>query len=289
MRQLAGLLGSTRGSRTRGMLPLALSVLLVSVGYYAGGVIGAVRGYPPSGIASIWLPTAILLGALLLTPPHHWWLYLLGVIPAHLHLVATFQRPEVPLLVMLIQVGTNAGLAVLAAAAVRSVIGAPPRLDSLRNLAIFIVLAGVAATAVVCAVAVWLFQVVGWATDFWLSWRQRGLGHVFPMITIGFCRSLLVRHRQSRQPKSPSSIKIIAIGQEHLSGSRIESSTPSVRATRQHPRAVGDPTRTRAGDRLTRLATGGGPSPAARTGSRPACACPSWQAEQARQVEGTPA
>jgi PAS domain S-box-containing protein len=179
-----GWLGSTTDYRTQRILRLALSVLLVSVGYYAGGVIGSLRGYPPSGIASIWLPTAILLAAFLLTPPRHWWLYILAIVPVHLHLVANFQRPEVPLVVMLIQVGTNVGLAVVAAVPVRSVIGSPPRLDSLRNLVAFILLAGIAATAVVCAVAVWLFLLAGWATDFWLAWRQRVLGHVFPMITI---------------------------------------------------------------------------------------------------------
>ena len=110
-----GLLGFTGSSRDSHILPLALSVLLVTAGYYAGGVIGAVRGYPPSGIASIWLPTAILLAALLLTSPRYWWLYVLSVVPAHLHLVATFQRPEVPIVVMLCQVGSNAGMAILAA------------------------------------------------------------------------------------------------------------------------------------------------------------------------------
>jgi PAS domain S-box-containing protein len=178
------LLGSNRTSHASGIPSIVLGVLLVAAGYYAGGVVGAVLGYPPSGIASIWLPTAILMAALLIASPRHWWPYLLSVVPAHLHLVATFQRPEVPLLVMLCQVGTNAGLAVLAAIAVRTVIGTPPRLDNLRNVAAFILLAGIAATAIACAVAVWLFQLTGWSTDFWLSWRQRVLGHVFPMITI---------------------------------------------------------------------------------------------------------
>jgi integral membrane sensor domain MASE1 len=85
---------------------------------------------------------------------------------------------------MLIQVATNAGLGILAAVAACSVIGSPPRLDSLRNMAAFILLAGVAATVVVWAMAVGLFLLTGWTTDFWLSWRQRVLGHVFPMITI---------------------------------------------------------------------------------------------------------
>ena len=153
-------------------------------GYYAGGVVGIQFGLPPSGIGAIWPSTAILLAALLLAPPRYWWMYLLGVVPAHLHVVASFQLPEVPFVVMLCQVGSNILLAVLAAFALRSLIGAPPKLDSLRNMAAFILLAGVLATAVASAVAVWLFLLTGWAADFWLVWRQRVLANVFAIVTI---------------------------------------------------------------------------------------------------------
>jgi integral membrane sensor domain MASE1 len=163
---------------------VVLSVLLFSAGYYAGGIVGILLGFPPSGIAAIWPSTAILLAALLLTPPRHWWIYLLAAVPTHLHLVANFQRPEVPFVVMLCQVASNAAHAVLAALAVRFLIGAPPRFDSLRNMAAFILLAGIMATAVACVLAVSLFLLTGWATDFWLAWRQRVLANVFPVITI---------------------------------------------------------------------------------------------------------
>src|SRR5262245_39077427 len=86
--------------------PNALSVLVVLAGYYAGGIVGIQLGLQPSGIGAIWPPTAILLAALLLAPPRYWWVYLLGVVPAHLHVVANFQVPEVPLVVMICQVGS---------------------------------------------------------------------------------------------------------------------------------------------------------------------------------------
>ena len=72
---------------------LASTVLLVCAGYYAGGLIGIWLRFPPTGIATIWPPTAILLAALLLTPRRIWWMYLLAAVPTHLHLVANFQ-PE---------------------------------------------------------------------------------------------------------------------------------------------------------------------------------------------------
>ena len=171
--------------RTRNLhIPLVLSVLVVLAGYYAGGIVGIHLGFPPSGVAAMWPSTAILLAALLLAPPRYWWMYLLGVVPVHLHVVASFQLPEVPLVVTLCQVGSNILLAVLAAFALRSVIGAPPQLGSLRNMVAFILLAGVVATAVACLVALWLFLLTGWATDFWLVWRQRILANVFAIVTI---------------------------------------------------------------------------------------------------------
>jgi two-component system, LuxR family, sensor kinase FixL len=162
-----------------------LTVLLVCAGYYIGGVAGILLGFPPSGIASIWPPTAILLAALFLAPARLWWLYLVAVVFTHLHVVANFQRPEVPVLVMLCQVAANSVHAVLGVLAVRAATGeARPQFDSLKSVATFIVLVAVAATAVVCALAVGLFLVTGWATDFWLAWRQRVLANVFAIVTI---------------------------------------------------------------------------------------------------------
>ena len=112
-------IGWASASQTLGRYPLALGFLLVLTGYYAGSIVGIQLGLPPSGIGATWPPTAILLAALLLAPPRYWWMYLLGVVPAHLHVVANFQLPEVPFVVMLCQVGSNILLAVLAALALR--------------------------------------------------------------------------------------------------------------------------------------------------------------------------
>ena len=180
--QLRELVGFALGTRNLHM-PIVLSVLLVLAGYYAGSIFGIQLGLSPSGIGATWPPTAILLAALLLAPPRYWWMYLLGVVPAHLHVVASFQLPEVPFVVMLCQVGSNILLAVLAALALRPLIGAPPQLGNHRNMGAFILL-GVLATAVASAVAVWLFLLTGWAADFWPVWRQRVLANVFSIITI---------------------------------------------------------------------------------------------------------
>jgi signal transduction histidine kinase len=162
---------------------LTASVVLVCAGYYAGGLLGLALRFPPLGISIIWPPNAILLAALLLVPARTWWVYLLAALPTHVHLVAHFQ-PGVPAVTMLCQFAGNAAQAVLAAIAVRRFVGSPPRFDSLREMALFVLLAGVAAPAAASALAVSLFLLTGWATEFWATWRLRVLTNVFASLTI---------------------------------------------------------------------------------------------------------
>jgi PAS domain S-box-containing protein len=159
------------------------SVVLFSAGYYVGGIVGLLLGFPPSNIGTIWPSTAVLLAALLLVPPRYWWMYLLAAVPTHLHLTVNF-GPATPLAVTLSQVAGNIVLALLAALAVRSAIGAPPRFNNLRDTIAFVLLAGIVATALACALVAWLFVLTGWATDFWLALRQRMLANIFATITI---------------------------------------------------------------------------------------------------------
>ncbi len=181
-----GRIGLTPAARIR-RLPhgarLVLAVLLVSSGYYAGGLLGLSVRFPPSGISVIWPPNAILLAALLLAPQRTWGWYLLAALPTHLHLVANFQ-PGVPTLVMLSQFAGNATQAVVGALAVRRYAGAPPRFDSLRSVTVFIGLAGIAVPAAVSALIAYLFDLTGWAPDYWLAWRQRFLTNVVPTLAV---------------------------------------------------------------------------------------------------------
>jgi signal transduction histidine kinase len=162
---------------------LGFRVFLVCAGYYAGAIVGISFGFPPAGISTIWPPNAIVLAALLLEPPRVWWVYALAALPTHLHVAATFQ-PGVTLPVMLSQFTGNAVHILVAAAAVRATAGAPPRFDSLRGTAAFVLFAAIAATAIAAVVAVGLFLLIGWVTDFWLAWRQRFFSNGFAVLTI---------------------------------------------------------------------------------------------------------
>ena len=70
---------------------------------------------------------------------------------------------------------------------------------TLRNMVSFIVLAGIAATAVACTLAVSLFPLTGWTTEFWLPWRQRVLADGLAVITItpDVCRPISWRAAQA--------------------------------------------------------------------------------------------
>jgi signal transduction histidine kinase len=162
---------------------LGTRVLVVCAGYYLGGIIGISFGFPPAGISTIWPPNAVVLAALLCEPPRVWWLYLVAALFTHLHVVGYFQ-PGVTLPVMLAQFAGNAVHILVAAVAVRAAAGAPPRFDTLRGMASFVLLAAIGATAIACTVAVGLFVLLGWVTDAWLAWRQRFFSNGFAVLTI---------------------------------------------------------------------------------------------------------
>lgn len=162
---------------------MVLSALLVAAGYYAGARVGLALSAPPAGISTIWPPNAILLAALLLTPPRWWPWYLLAVLPAHIHVVANYQ-PGVPPVAMAMQYAGNIVQALLAAAAVRRFGGAPPHFDDLRSVSTFLILACIAAPTVASTLTVYVFTQTGWVTDFWVAWRQRVLTNVVPALTV---------------------------------------------------------------------------------------------------------
>ncbi len=195
---------------------LASKVLLVCAGYYAGAAIGVSFGFPPAGISTIWPPNAILLAALFLEPPRVWWVYTLAALPTHFLVVGGFQ-PNVTPVVMLCQFSGNAVHVLVAAAAVRAVAGVPPRFDSLRGMASFVLLAAVAATALAAFVAVGLFVVIGWVTDFWLAWRQRFFSNGFAVLTItppivlAFAGELVGARRPRRRRYAELTLVIIGL------------------------------------------------------------------------------
>ena len=170
--------------RLQGLAERVGWVLAVSLGYYVLAYVGTVLRAPPSGFSIIWPATTFVTGALLLTPVRYWWTYLLGLIPAHLHLAATFDPRGASAVVAAIQIFGNLLMATATAVALRRACDGPPRFDSFKGVLIFILVAAVAVPAVISPIVISVHILSGRAQDFWLSWRQWMLASFFPTITI---------------------------------------------------------------------------------------------------------
>jgi len=161
-----------------------VAVLLVCAGYYAGGVLGLMARFPSSGISTIWCATPVLLVAFLLASPRKWWVYVVALLPVHLHLVANFQGP-VPWPVMLSQFAGNVVHALLTALALRALLGAAAgRLDDFKGMVTFVLVAGLVVPWLVSASVVYFFQRLGWVDDYWLTWRARSLSNGVGALTV---------------------------------------------------------------------------------------------------------
>ena len=159
-------------------------VAVVSFGYYGLAAVGTVLRVPPSGFSIVWPANAFLVGVLLLTPVRQWWTYLIGLIPTHLGLVASIDTRHPDLLVAATQIFGNVLVVVATAVAVQRASKGPVRFDSFRGTLVFILVAALAVPAVASALVICIHMLTGWATDFWLSWRQWMLASLFPAITI---------------------------------------------------------------------------------------------------------
>ena len=161
----------------------ALSVVAVCAGYYLTGLCALLLRFSQTGIAVIWPPNAVLLGALLLTPARLWWVYLLAILPTHAHLTAHFQ-PDITPAVILAQFAGNITQALLAAIMLRRLAGGLPQYGSLEGMTRYIAIAAIAAPAVASVFAIALFQAIGWVSTFWTPWRQRFFTNVIPALTV---------------------------------------------------------------------------------------------------------
>src|SRR5687767_2953439 len=71
----------------------ALGAVALAAGYYATAQLGEALAFPNAPVSALWLPNALVMGALLLAPRRYWWVYLLAVLPVHL--IAQLPLPDV--------------------------------------------------------------------------------------------------------------------------------------------------------------------------------------------------
>lgn len=112
--------------------------LLVGIGYFLGGLFGTALSFQPDHIATFWPPNAVVLTALLLTPPRTWWLYLAVVFPAELAADALAGIGPATALGFAV---ANIIEVLTAAFLLRRFAGLPFRFESQRNIALFLLCA----------------------------------------------------------------------------------------------------------------------------------------------------
>ena len=108
---------------------------LVSIAYYVGAKVGLALTLAPEPVSTLWPPNAILLAALLLSPPRWWPALLLAVLPAHL---LSELAAGIPLPMVMGWFVSNSTEALIGAAGFLLLAGAPLRLDTARQVAVFL-------------------------------------------------------------------------------------------------------------------------------------------------------
>jgi PAS domain S-box-containing protein len=116
----------------------ALAAVLVAVGYLAGAALGLSLTFRPSPVSALWPPNAVLLAALLLAPTRSWFVVLLAALPVH---VFVELQGGVPLPMIACWFVSNCSEALIGAVIMRRLSPPPARLDTLRALSVFMLIA----------------------------------------------------------------------------------------------------------------------------------------------------
>jgi signal transduction histidine kinase len=118
------------------LLRHVLAALLVGSGYYVGAKIGFALTFQPHPVSTLWPPNSILLAALLLSRPRHWWFLLLAAFPAHL-LVQV--NADIPMTMILCWFVSNCTEALIGASIMRYLTKSAVRFDNTRLVSLFLV------------------------------------------------------------------------------------------------------------------------------------------------------
>jgi PAS domain S-box-containing protein len=149
---------------------IAAGLAVFGVAYYFAYRFG--MSFSQSVPAPLWFPDAVLLSALLLTPPRFWWVLVLATAPIRFGLVRVPGGP--PGWFLVASFANDSLKALVSAAILRKALRDPTRFDRLRDFGVFV---GVAVLAVpvlsaVAGAAAW----TALGRGFWPSWQKWFLG-----------------------------------------------------------------------------------------------------------------
>ena len=152
-----------------GTLPLIQGLLVYVPIALLGNELGALLRFPQTGAAVLYTPYAVLTAALVVTAPRHWVWYLLASVVTHF----VTHWPQWDLAWVLVADIANISRALVAASLIRTLVGLPTRLESIRSLSLFIlggVLVAPAIGATIGAANVLIHDVPQGYSSTWFAW-----------------------------------------------------------------------------------------------------------------------
>jgi len=168
-----------RGAEPRETLGRTLLQLLVfEVAYYLA--YRSSMSFHTATSAPLWLPDAILLSALLLTPRRKWWLFLLAPIPVRLFVEVS---PGVPYLLLAISFVNDSLKALLGAYILTRLNNGTPKLGTIRELFQFFLIV-VVLTPFLSATGGAFTRYYLFGDSFQVAWQVWFLGNALPNLIL---------------------------------------------------------------------------------------------------------
>ncbi|HEU4778540.1 MAG TPA: MASE1 domain-containing protein [Steroidobacteraceae bacterium] len=184
----AQLLHSTAHSRSRDRLlgtPVAdhaLGALALAAGYYATAQLGESLAFPGAPVSALWLPNALVMGALLLAPRRYWWFYLVAILPAHL--LVQVPLPDVTILRVVIQYVLNGCTALIGAVALSQFEPGKQSFSRVLPAWRLVFFGGLVAPFTTSLVMAALFVTADVDGHFWRTTVVRALTNSFAILTV---------------------------------------------------------------------------------------------------------
>ncbi len=160
----------------------ALGAVALAAGYYATAQLGEALAFPHAPVSALWLPNALVMGALLLSPRRYWWFYLLAVLPVHL--IAQLPLPDISSIRVLSQYFLNCGTALIGALALTRFEPGTHRFDRVLPAWRLVFFGGFVAPFTTSIILAAVFFTTDVDHSFWLTTVVRALTNSFAILTV---------------------------------------------------------------------------------------------------------
>ncbi len=154
----------------------AAAFLVYAVAFYFAFHYG--MSFSQVSASPFWFPDSILLCALLLVPMRWWWVFVLGALPIRL----AVGGPDVPVEFALTTFVIDSTKCALSAAGLRYLLADPLRLRTVREYALYCLVAVLLVPALGAFAGASARSALGY--DYWVSWQQWFLGNVVTHLVV---------------------------------------------------------------------------------------------------------